>query len=103
MDINEKYLRQSKRTASRIYGNTAVVLLLNKGNNRKANRLFALDPAPTFVWRLIERPLKIKLLTAKIIKEKKFFLGKKKAMLLIRGLLKSEIVEIIDNPEEAFR
>jgi hypothetical protein len=101
MDINKKFIRRSKRTAFRIYGNKAVVLLLPKGSilDRK-NRLFELSPLSTFVWKLIEEPLKIRLIIERLAKEKKISYGKKKAVALIRKLLKLKIVEIMDIPEK---
>jgi 16S rRNA U516 pseudouridylate synthase RsuA-like enzyme len=105
MNIREKYIRRGIRTASRIYKDKTVVILLSLGNmDRKSYGLAILEDEGTLLWRLLDENRRVKEVVNTIAKFKKISYARIGGRLLayIKKLAKYHIVDIIDSPSDEY-
>lgn len=96
--VLEKYVKRGRRTISRIWGKTAVVLIMPWKESDSKKRVFELTPAGTFIWKLLENECKLKDIVSFYAKNKKMkrFLAEKQVLTLINKLAAKKIVDISD-------
>jgi len=102
MDILNKYVARGRRTASRIWGDTAIVMLLPRGNVNTKENLFELSKMGTHIWKLLEKKTKVRDVIDSIAKEKGIDSNsiQKEVITFIRKLVKDKIVDFLDRRED---
>jgi len=93
----KKYIRRSPRTASRIWGNVAVVVALKRYTNVEEN-VFQFGADEAYIWKLLEEQPSAKEIILNVAKKKKasFNSVKKEVIMFIKLLAAEDLVEILD-------
>lgn len=106
MKILERHVRRGRRTASRIWGRTAVVLVVSpsKSDLKKGkfpNKVFELSPTGTLIWKLLENRPKIREVVEQIAQKKRVSrnIATKMVVKFIKNLVAKEIVDILDGEQ----
>lgn len=102
MNILEKYIRRGRRTASRIWGDTAVVLLLPWNKANFDNNFCELTPTATYIWKLLEKKPKVKEIIDLFAKKKRIDrkIATKEVVRFIKKLAAKKMIDILDNPNK---
>ena len=97
----DKYIRRSPRTASRIWGRVAVVVVPPKNNNLK-EFVFEFGPDGAYIWKLLEGKPTIREIIVNFAKRKKidFNSARKEVVKFIKQLVAEGLVEILDKIEK---
>lgn len=98
MNFLNKYVRRGRRTVSRIWGKTAVVLLLPLNDDDFKDSILELSPDGTHIWKLLEKGLKVRELVDCFAEKKKIDrdVAIKEVIKFIKKLAAKEIVDILD-------
>lgn len=102
MNILDKYIKRSRRTASRIWGRTAVILLLPYDTTNAKDNILELSPDGTYIWRLLEKKPKIREIVESFAKKKRISrdIATKEVIKFVKNLAAEELAEILDKKEE---
>ncbi len=100
IDILNKYVIRGRRTASRIWGENAVVLILPfpwKPTDFK-KIVVELTPTGTYIWKLLGNKLKLKEVVSHFAKNKKINrdIATKEVVKFIKKLAAKKMVDILD-------
>lgn len=98
----DKYIRRGFRTASRIWGGVAVVVLLPKKNANLEEVIFELGPDGSYIWKLLGDKPTLRKLIISFAKRKKisFNIASKEVRNFIRNLAAKKLVEVLDKEEQ---
>lgn len=105
IDIRKKYIRRGIRTASRIYNDKTIVILISLGKvGSKIHSLFILENDGTLLWRLLDEIHQVKEIVNAIAKLKKISSARIERQLVIylKKLAKNHVVDIIDSPVKEY-
>ena len=102
MEILEKYVRRGCRTASRVWGDTAYVMLMPRNSSDLKPKAFGLSPNGTLIWKLLEEKSKVDEVVDRFAKAKGIDResATEEVVKFIQKLAAQEVVEILDNPGE---
>lgn len=102
MNILDKYVKRSRRTASRIWGSTAIILLLPFDTVNVKDNIFELSADGTYIWRLLEKRPKIRKIVERLAKKKRISprLATKEVRKFIQHLIREGLAEILEKKEE---
>jgi len=92
----DKYIRRSRQTASRIWGRTAVIVLLPLNTTNFKENIFELSSSGTYIWKLLEKKPNIREIVKNFTKKNKIDsdIATRKVIKFIKYLADEELVEI---------
>ena len=94
----DKYIRRGFRTASRIWGGVAVVVLLPKNNVYPKEFVFELGPDGSYIWKLLGEKPTLRKIIVSFAKRKKisFNIAQKEVVRFIKQLAAKKLVEVLN-------
>jgi hypothetical protein len=97
----DKYVGRGFRTASRIWGGIAVVILLPKRNVNLEEVVFELGSDGSYIWKLLEEKPTLRKIIVSFAKRKKirFDVAHKEVARFIKQLAAKNLVEVLDKKE----
>ena len=102
MKILDRRIIRGRRTASRIWGDTAIVLLAPRDNSDKDDHVFPLTGAGTYFWKLLKKKPKVKEVIARF--EKRYKVGcnvaEKEVLKFVRQMKEAEMIELLAVPDD---
>ncbi len=101
LDIRKKYIRRGIRTASRIYNDRVLVIVISSGKlASKRYRLLILEKDGTLLWRLLDEIRQVKEIISAMAKFKKISSIRIERQLVayIKKLVKYHVLDVIDSP-----
>jgi len=98
MNILDKYVIRGRRTASRIWDDTAVIVLFPIGYTDRVERIFELTKTGTYIWKLLEKKPKVREIIDCIVKNTRFDWDRveKEVVAYISKLRANKIVDLLD-------
>jgi len=101
MDILDKYVRRGRRTASRIWGETGMVLFLPGSKSQLEHKTFELSSTGIYFWKLLESKPKLREIVDSIAQKKRirYDIALREVVRQIKKLSAKGIVDIVDKPE----
>ncbi len=102
MNILDRYIRRSRCTASRIWGRTAIIVLLPFNNVNLEDCILELSTDGSYIWKLLEKKPKIREIVESFAKKKKIGhdIATKEVIKFVKNLAKERLVDILDKKEE---
>jgi hypothetical protein len=93
-----KYIIRSPRTASRIWSNFAIVVLMPNKSNNPLEKIFKLGLDGAYIWRLLEKKCKVREIIISFAEKKKigFNVARKQVLRILTQLDRKKLVEMQD-------